>query len=67
MTHTLDIITYSSVLMRETVHIVLNMAALYDLQVEAADLLNAFVTALNRKKIWTVLSPELVLMLESLP
>ena len=30
----------------------------HDLDVKAADVLNAYVTAPNREKIWTVLGPE---------
>ena len=58
MTHTSDIITYSSVFTRETVCIALTMAALHALAVKAADVLNAHVMAPTRKKIWTVLGPE---------
>ena len=54
MTHTMDVITYSSVVMRETLCIAPNMAALYDLMVKAADTLNAYETTPNREKIWTV-------------
>ena len=58
MTHTPDTITYSSVVMRETVCIALTMVALHDLEVKAADVLNAYVMEPNHEKIWTVLSPE---------
>ena len=58
MTHTPDTITYSSVVTRETVCIALTMAALHDLEVKAANVLNAYVTAPNHEKIWTVLGPE---------
>ena len=58
MTHILDTITYSSVIMRETVCIALTMAALHDLEVKAADILNAHMVAPNKEKIWTVLHPE---------
>ena len=37
MTHTLDIITYSSIVTRETVHITFTMVALHDLEVKTAD------------------------------
>ena len=53
-----DTITYSSVVIREKVHIALTMAALYYLEVKAADVLNTYVTTPNREKIWTVLDPE---------
>ena len=58
MTNTPDTIVYSSVVMRETVHIALTMAALHVLEVKAAEALNACVTAPNHKKIGTVLCPE---------
>ena len=58
MIHTPDTITYSSVVMRETVCIALTMAMLHDLEVKAAEVLNAYVMAPNHEKIWTVLSPE---------
>ena len=45
MTHTSNTITYSSVVTRETVHITLTMVALHNLEVKAADILNAYVTA----------------------
>ena len=55
MTHTPDIITYSSVVMRETVCIALTMVALHDLEVKAANVLNTNVMVLNCENIWTVL------------
>ena len=58
MTHTPDTITYSSVVTRETVHIALTMALLHDLEVKAAGVLNASVSAPNHGKIWTVLCPK---------
>ena len=58
MTHTLDYIMYFSVLTRETVYIALTMAALHDLKVKTADILNAYLMASNREKIWTLLGPE---------
>ena len=42
----------------KTVFIVLTMAALHDLEVKAADLLNAYVMAPSHEKIWAVLGPE---------
>ena len=58
MTHTPDVVTYSSVVMRETVYIALIMAALHDLVVRSADILNTCAVAHNREKIWIVLGPE---------
>ena len=45
--------TYSSVVGRETVRIVLTIAALNDLQVKAGDVMNTYVTAPCSEKIWT--------------
>ena len=58
MTHTMDNIMFFSVVMRETVHITLTMAAMHDLDVKAADILNAYVMALNHQKIRTVFGPK---------
>ena len=58
MTNIPGTITYSYVVTRETVCIALTMAALHDLVVKAADVLNAYVMAPNHEKIWTVLGPE---------
>ena len=43
---------------RVTICVALKMAALLDLEVKAADVLAAYVTAPKREKIWTVLDPE---------
>ena len=58
VTYMPKVITYSSVVTRETVHIALIMVALHDLEVKAADILNSFVLALNMGKEWTTLSPK---------
>ena len=58
MTHTPDTVTYSSVVTKETVCIALTMEALHDLEFKATDVLNAYMAAPNREKIWTVLGPE---------
>ena len=58
MTHTPDTITYSSVVTRETLCIALTMAALHDLEVKVAEVLNAYVAAHNHEKILTVLGSE---------
>ena len=50
--------TYSSVVSRETVRIVLTLAALNDLEVKASDIQNAYLTAPCAEKIWTILGPE---------
>ena len=51
-------ITYASFVLCETVCIALMLAALNDLQVKAGDVLNAYITAPCKEKVWTVLGPE---------
>ena len=58
MTHAPDVITYSSVVMRDTVCIVLTMEAFLDLYVKSTDILNTYVMTPNREKIQTGLFPE---------
>ena len=43
---------------RESVRIALTLAALNDLEVKSSDIKNAYLTAPNTEKIWTVLGPE---------
>jgi Reverse transcriptase (RNA-dependent DNA polymerase) len=60
--HTTDvpdsIITYSSVVSRDSVRIALTIAGLNGLQVMACDIQNAYLTADCREKNWTVAGPE---------
>eukprot|EP00970_Alexandrium_tamarense_P017104 scaffold8306_cov156-Alexandrium_tamarense.AAC.1 len=51
-------LTYASVVSHETVRIALTMAALHGLPIMAADVMNAYVTAPNKEKIWSTLGPE---------
>jgi len=51
-------LTYASVVSRETVRVALTIAALNALEVKAADVEGAYLTAPNIEKIWTVLGPE---------
>ena len=51
-------LTYASVVSRETVRIALLMAALNEVDIWAADVLNAYITAPCREKIWTTLGKE---------
>ena len=51
MTNRPNTFIYSNVVTRETVHIALAMAVLHDLEVNAADVLNAYVMAPKREKI----------------
>ena len=58
MTETLATLTYSSVVLRDSVRIALTLAALNDLQVMSCDINNAYLTADCREKIWTYAGPE---------
>jgi hypothetical protein len=58
MTKAPPTITYASVVSRETVRLVLTIAALNDLEVKVGDVLNAYITAPITKKVWTTLGPE---------
>ncbi len=51
-------VTYSIVVSRKSVRILLTVAALNDLQVLGADVQNAFLTAPNKEKCWMVARPE---------
>jgi hypothetical protein len=51
-------ITYASVVSRETVRLALTIASLNDLDVIVEDVLNAYITAQVKEKVWTVLGPE---------
>ena len=58
MTKALATIMYASVISRETVRIVLMIAALNDHQVKLGDILNAYVQAPVIEKVSTTLGPE---------
>ena len=58
MTTAPEAVTYASVVSHETVHIALTLAALNDLEVQCGDILNAYITAHVKEKIWTYLGPE---------
>ncbi len=51
-------LTYASVVSRETVRLALTIAALNDFEVKVGDVLNAYITAPVKEKVWTVLGPE---------
>jgi hypothetical protein len=40
------------------VHLTLSIAALNDLEVKVGDVLNAYITAPVKERVWTVLGPE---------
>ena len=56
-------ITYASLVSRKTVRIALMLAALKDLQVKAGDVLNVYISAPCKKKVWTILGAEYLLFL----
>ena len=51
-------ITYASMVSRETVSLALTIASLNDLEVKVGDVLNTYITAPVKEKVWTVLGPE---------
>ena len=57
-TETPTSLTYSSVVSRDLVRIILLIATLNGLQVMACDIQNAYLTANCREKIWTYVGPE---------
>jgi hypothetical protein len=58
MTSALMIMTYASMVSRETIRIALTIAALNDLEAKAADILNAYISAPIKEKVWCALGPE---------
>jgi hypothetical protein len=58
MTGAPTVMTNASVVSRETVRIALTIAALNDLEVKAADILNAYISAPIKEKVWCVLGAE---------
>ena len=58
MTETPATLTYSSVVLCDSVRIALTVAALNDLQVMSCDIQNAYLTADCQEKIWTYAGPE---------
>ncbi len=58
MTSAPTIMTYPSMVSSETVCIALTLAALNDLEVKAADILNAYISAPIKEKVWHALGPE---------
>ncbi len=52
------IMIYASVVSCETVRIALTIAALNDLEVKMADILNAYISASIKEKVWRALGPE---------
>ncbi len=52
-------ITYTSVVSCETVHLALTITSLNDLKVKVGDVLNAYITAPVKEKVWTFLDLNL--------
>ncbi len=52
-------ITHASVVSHETVRPALTFASLNDLEAKVGDVLNAYITAPVKEKVWTILGPEL--------
>jgi hypothetical protein len=52
------IMTYANVVSRKTVCIALTLATLSDLEVKAADILNAYISAPIKEKVWCALGQE---------
>ena len=57
MTKSPVVLTYMSVVSRDSAHIALTIATL-NLQVKASDVQNAFLMAPCKEQIWTMLGPE---------
>ncbi len=51
-------IIYASVVSRETMRLALTFASLNDLEVKVGDVLNAYITAPVKEKVWTILGPQ---------
>ena len=52
------VVTYASVVLRDTVRIALTIAALNDLEIKARNVMNTFLTSPCSEKILTTLGPE---------
>ncbi len=51
-------IIYASVVSREIVRLALTFASLNDLEVKVGNVLNAYITAPVKEKVWTILGPK---------
>ena len=58
MTTAPSAVTYASVASRKSVQITLALAALNDLEVKCDDVLNTYITAPVKEKVWTFLGPD---------
>jgi hypothetical protein len=58
MTGASRIMTYTSVVSCETVRIAPTIAALNDFEAKVADILNAYISAPIKEKVWCALGPE---------
>ena len=57
MTTALSTVTYASGVSHESVQIAITLAALSNLEVKCGDVLNAYITAPVKEKVWTFLGP----------
>ena len=58
MTEATNVMIYKSVVLRKTVCIALTIDVLNGLEVKVADIMNAYITAPIKEKIWTILGPK---------
>src|SRR6476620_2756814 len=58
MTEAPAVMTYASIVSRETVQVALTIAALNGMEVKASDIGNTYLTSPCEEKIWTRLGPE---------
>ncbi len=58
LTKSLATITYASVVSHETVRLALTFASLNDLEVKVGNVLNAYITAPVKEKVWSILGPK---------
>jgi hypothetical protein len=58
LTETPTSITYSSVVSRDSIRLTFMLATLYDLEIIACDIGNAYLNALCQEKVWLVAGPE---------
>ncbi len=58
MTNIPTTFTYASAVMYKTIHIALMLATLNSLEMMTADIMNAYIIAPCKEKIWTMLDSE---------
>ena len=53
-----NVVTYSTMVSRDSIRIMLLIASLNNLDIQGADIKNAYLTALNKEKLWIRAGPE---------